>query len=339
MAAGGADPVRRVPSPRPLRSVGVLHACRRRSRRSPRRRLPHIARGRAAVRCRARPLPRRPSGTSSTDVEPFTVVDAGAGPGTLARTILAARPRCAAALRYIAVETSASQRALHPTEVESRPDVPDGPFDGVIVANELLDNLPFRLCVFDGGWREAYVAVAADGCVRRSADGAARPAARRTAGIAAARLARRAPRRRRRLGRRCPVTPSRAAASSLSTSPARRRPRWRCSRGVSGCGHIASTIAAATISPTPEIRTSRSRSPSTSSPSLSRSRAQAQFLRRWGIDELVAEGSARGRPALHAPDLPALAMRSRVVEAEALLDPAGLGAFLAVEWSGTFCAT
>ena len=40
---------------------------------------------------------------------------------------------------------------------------PDEPFDGVIVANELLDNLPVRLCVFDGGWREAFVVDAGDG--------------------------------------------------------------------------------------------------------------------------------------------------------------------------------
>jgi SAM-dependent MidA family methyltransferase len=42
--------------------------------------------------------------------EPFTVVDAGAGPGTLARTVQSARPNCAEALRYIAVEVSAAQR-------------------------------------------------------------------------------------------------------------------------------------------------------------------------------------------------------------------------------------
>ena len=38
-----------------------------------------------------------------------------------------------------------------------------GPFDGVIIANELLDNLPFRLAVFDDGWREAFVVELPDG--------------------------------------------------------------------------------------------------------------------------------------------------------------------------------
>ena len=95
--------------------------------------------------------------------DPFTVVDAGAGPGTLARAILAAQPSCRAAMRYVAVEVSAAQRALHPADVESRDELPDGPIDGVIVANELLDNLPFRLCVFDGNWREAFVVDAGEG--------------------------------------------------------------------------------------------------------------------------------------------------------------------------------
>ncbi|NDD18536.1 MAG: hypothetical protein EB104_06555, partial [Acidimicrobiia bacterium] len=90
--------------------------------------------------------------------DPFVVVDAGAGPGTLARSVLAARPECGGALRYVAVEVSADQRAAHPAGVESRVELPTTPFVGVILANELLDNLPFRLFVFDGGWKEAFVA-------------------------------------------------------------------------------------------------------------------------------------------------------------------------------------
>ena len=39
--------------------------------------------------------------------DPFVVVEAGAGPGTLCRTVLAASPACAPALRYVLVERSA----------------------------------------------------------------------------------------------------------------------------------------------------------------------------------------------------------------------------------------
>ncbi|NBN96345.1 MAG: hypothetical protein EBV41_01760, partial [Actinobacteria bacterium] len=64
--------------------------------------------------------------------DPFVVVDAGAGPGTLARSVLAARPACSEALRYVAVEVSADQRATHPEGIESRAELPTEPFVGVI---------------------------------------------------------------------------------------------------------------------------------------------------------------------------------------------------------------
>jgi SAM-dependent MidA family methyltransferase len=59
---------------------------------------------------------------------------------------------------------------------------------------------------------------------------------------------------------------------------------------------------------------------------------QAAFLRRWGIDELVAEGRAHWAAHAARPDLAAIRMRSRVGEAEALLDPAGLGRWLVCTW-------
>ncbi|HEV7688852.1 MAG TPA: hypothetical protein VGQ80_19915, partial [Acidimicrobiia bacterium] len=52
---------------------------------------------------------------------------------------------------------------------------------------------------------------------------------------------------------------------------------------------------------------------------------QAEWLRGLGVDDLVEEARAawHGRAAT---DLAAIAARSRVQEADALLDPAGLGA-------------
>ena len=89
----------------------------------------------------------------------FDVVEVGAGPGTLARGIYDAQPKCISALKYVAVEISEAQRALHPSFVESKADFPDKPIHGVVLANELLDNLPFKLFVFDGAWKEAFVAL------------------------------------------------------------------------------------------------------------------------------------------------------------------------------------
>ncbi|NMD25723.1 MAG: hypothetical protein GYA65_16230, partial [Actinobacteria bacterium] len=91
----------------------------------------------------------------------FTIVEVGAGPGTLARAILLAAPHWIE--RYVAVEISPTQRAQHPAGVRSQAELPSVPFRGVVIANELLDNLPFRLAVFDGGWREAMVSIARDG--------------------------------------------------------------------------------------------------------------------------------------------------------------------------------
>src|SRR5712671_2596136 len=53
--------------------------------------------------------------------DPFTVVEAGAGAGTLARSILDARPACAPALRYVMVERSDALRELAAGRVPVEP--------------------------------------------------------------------------------------------------------------------------------------------------------------------------------------------------------------------------
>ena len=262
---------------------------------------------------------------------PFTVVDAGAGPGTLARAVLAARPACAAALAYVAVEISAVHRARHPGDVESRPDLPAGPFDGVVLANELLDNLPFRLAVHDGGWREAYVTDTGHGTFaevlptpldplpavlpRRAAHGSRAPlqeAAGRWLGAARAGLRR---------GRVVVFDYARPTTAALAGLPWR---SWlRTYRGHERGGGYLATPGDQDI--TADVALDQLPEPDAV-------RSQAQFLQRWGIDELVAEGRQRWARAAAAPDLAALTMRSRVRDAEALLDPAGLGAFTVAEW-------
>lgn len=60
--------------------------------------------------------------------------------------------------------------------------------------------------------------------------------------------------------------------------------------------------------------------------------SQAGFLARFGIDALVAEGRRVWHERAAIGDLEAIRARSRVREADALLDPAGLGAFRVLEW-------
>ena len=263
--------------------------------------------------------------------DPFTVVDVGAGPGTLARTIAAARPACFDAMRYIAVEVSAAQRDRHPEGIESRPDLPPQPFDGVIVANELLDNLPFRLVVFDEGWREALVDVDRSGRFVEILSAPLDPVPSWLPPHPA-------------VGARAPLV-DRASADID-------RARALLNTGALLCiDYGVPRTAELAMRPWRDwLRTYRSNErgdhylrepggqditvdiPFDQLPEPDSVRSQSQFLQRWGIEELVAEGVRVWTEQAARPGLEAMRMRSRVSEAEALLDPSGLGGFLVAEW-------
>ncbi len=87
----------------------------------------------------------------------FRIAEVGAGDGTLARQLLDALADLAPA--YVGVEIGAAARAsLEATDgIDVRAEL-DGPAD-VVIANELLDNLPFRI-VRDG--REVRIAAEED---------------------------------------------------------------------------------------------------------------------------------------------------------------------------------
>jgi len=261
----------------------------------------------------------------------FTVVDAGAGPGTLARSVLAARLACGDALRYVAVEVSPGQRERHPDAVESVATMPTEPLDGVLIANELLDNLPFRLAVFDQGWREAFVDVGSDGRFVEVLSAAIDPAP--TFLPATAQFGARAPlvdraaafvtaaRRLVRSGSVVAIDYGTPITAMLAGRPYR---DWmRTYRGNERGDHYLAAPGAQDI--TIDVPIDQLPEPDTV-------RAQAQFLQLWGIDELVAEGKRIWEEQAARPGLEAMKMRSRVSESEALLDPAGLGGFLVAEW-------
>lgn len=84
--------------------------------------------------------------------EPFTVVECGAGSGSLLRPLLASVD-----VDAVAVEASPAARSalaeLVPVQEELPPTI-----RGVVIANELLDNLPTALAQLTrDGWRERWV--------------------------------------------------------------------------------------------------------------------------------------------------------------------------------------
>jgi SAM-dependent MidA family methyltransferase len=261
----------------------------------------------------------------------FNVVECGAGPGTLARSILAAKPRCLQALNYVAVEVSTAQRALHPKGVESRETMPDHPINGVILANELLDNLPFRLFVFDGTWMEAFVAQTPDGAfvevLHKPTDSPA--VLPQTAA----------------LGSRVPIQDAACAWVSNALSLIERG-------SLLLFDYCTDTTAAVAAMPWREwLRTYKDHErgghylldPGSQDitaqvvldqlPAGFVAMTQARFLQQWGIDELVLEGKAYWEQLSSAPDVAAIKMRSRLWEVNTLMDLKGIGNFSAIQWS------
>lgn len=303
--------------------------------------------------------------------DPFLVAEAGAGAGSLAKAVLAAQPRCSPALRYILVERSERLRerqamvvALEPAatvlgpvapsdeddvegarvlprggpRVTSLAELPAGPFTGVILANELLDNLGFSLFErASHGWYE--VRVGEDPSVGGLVE-VLTPAAPTDADLAT-RLAPDAE-----VGARIPLQAEavkwlRESLHRLrrgrvvlfdywSTTPdlARRPPsEWlRTYRGGGRGGGALERPGSQDMT----VEVCLDQLARVQAPALDR--PQHDFLAAHGIRDLVEEARAAWSAAAVAPDLAALRHRSRIEEAAALVDPLGPGGFRALEW-------
>jgi SAM-dependent MidA family methyltransferase len=258
----------------------------------------------------------------------FTVVECGAGSGTLARAVLAAAPQWRD--RYVAVELGEHQRHQHPQGVRSAAQLPADPFTGVVIANELLDNLPFRLVVFDGGWREVVVSVDRDsGLIEDTIALDAPPLSLPVTAPHGARLpiqdqAAAWVRTAQQSLRQGTVLAFDYCTSTTAELAGRQWREWlRTYRGHERGEHYLRNAGGQDI--TAQVCIDQLPAPSTIE-------SQAAFLRRSGIDGLVDEGKVAWTAAAARPDVAAMKMRSRVAESEALLDPAGLGGFEVLMW-------
>lgn len=260
----------------------------------------------------------------------FTFVDAGAGPGTLARSILKAEPRCLEALDYVAVEISEAQRDRHPTGIRPMAAMPEAVDVGVIFANELLDNLPFDVLAFvaDRGWCEVRVGVDRGSLVEVMIDVDAsldladpgpadnRMPVQRRAGewvsSALSSLSR---------GRLVVVD------YGVSRYPVDAGREWLRTYSEHGPGGDALELPGEKdITADVDIETvTRDQQPESV-------RSQADWLASHGLEAMVEEGNAYWAAHAAAPDLAAMVMRSRSGEGRALVDPAGLGNFKVIEW-------
>jgi SAM-dependent MidA family methyltransferase len=266
--------------------------------------------------------------------EPFHVIEAGAGDASLAMSILGAEPACLPALNYTLVERAEALRRLHPPGFNSLAEMPSGAHGGVVIANELLDNMPFRLlqCA-DVGWNEVFV----DGNGHEMLV----PARAETV-TEANRLAPDAP-------------PTTRIPLQHQAAEWLRGALGTLSRGrVVVMDYADTTPSLATRQWTEWVRTYRANGPGTGPlqdagaqditcevavdqlaaavgpPTVDRS--QDEFLRAHGIDELTDVARRRWHEQARVGDLEALKHRSRLTEAAALTDPQGLGAFRVLEW-------
>ena len=315
--------------------------------------------------CVARALDR--SWRAADEPDPFVVVEAGAGNGRLARDVQRARPACERALHYVLVETSAARREEQRERLELEPadealgpfarpapdDVPaavagSGPvfvaldelpaleLTAVVLANELLDNLPFGIAErAAGGWVEIRITADDDGFseVRVPAEPAdARARDEVTAELAIGESARlpiargidawfAACGRMLRHGTLIAIDYVDDAAGVVQRGAAGWLRTYRAHEhggsplDVPGTQDITADVvreqlirAARTAGLTPESDVS-----------------QAEWLGDLGVDELAAAARRAWKARAHVGDLEALAARSRVVEVAALTDPSGLG--------------
>lgn len=290
--------------------------------------------------------------------EHFCVVELGAGPGTLARTIAFASPQCLPRLRYVMVEISAAQRKRHGDfldqwhgdhSVQIAQEFCAGqkfsagfiscaqqPMinEGVVLANELFDNIPCDIVRHDGRGKFEQLMVVIDESLSTAVESVDIPGpeaevlntAKENCWVPRQCNARELVDSTLRSLRNGFMLAFDYGATTFELSQRdelgwlRTYAQHQKSNEVfaaPGSVDITADIAIDQLTLTHSAHCLK----------------QADWLRQRGIDQLVAEGREFWRANAHAPTTEALVARSRIGEAEALCDASGLGGFVVLEWN------
>lgn len=256
----------------------------------------------------------------------FVVAEAAAGVGTLWRGIVRARPSCFDALDWILVERSHALRSSHgelPGSVRSLAQLPEEPVH-VVVANELLDNLVFDLAIrTEVGWHAQHVVSNGAGFALEVSDVV-------LDGLPDAPVGTSLPVP---VGATAWLAQARAIADRVLLFDYTAADAVLVERGIEGwlrcySGHqrvLDPLTEPGRCDITHDVPIDRLPSATTTS-------SQADWLRAQGIEERVEQAKATWRERGHIGDLEAMFARSAVGEAEALLEPGGLGGFTVIEY-------
>ena len=253
--------------------------------------------------------------------EQLGVFDVGTGPGTLLRSLKAATPRCCDAWTLIGVDRANAQASKS---------LPKDLSGSIVIANELLDNMAFRVVErrAKDEWFEVFVA-AGSGMSQSVHE-------ERLVAIEDPNLGVDVP-----VGCRVPwhqeasawvdgVLAAGAAKvlvfdyGAPTTAELATRGGWlRTYAGHMRGSDPYQTPGSCDI--TTDVGFDQFRPPAVLT-------TQAELLQDLGLSELVDEGKAFWEANAGSPNLEAMKMRSRVSEAEALSDPDGLGSWQVAIW-------
>ena len=268
--------------------------------------------------------------------DPFAILEAGAGSGSLLGPLLATHPVEGWAVEVSPVARDRLGAILGPDRVLDSLESFQAPLRGVIVANELLDNLPMAVAqLTEGGWRERWVGAEGEGLAL--VDASPRPEVaswlQRFAGpvepggwvevqIAAGRWIARA------------LELIRAGAllvidygdTAENLVPRRRDGTLRTYRAHHLGPHPLDEPGATDI--TADLNFSAAVAAATAAGAEVSVLRQDDFLAQWGLRSALSElRSHELELARSGDEMERLAVRSRRSEAETLLHPRGLGDF------------